>query len=121
MHLPPSLEPNDLHPEITDLQVIDEVNRGNREMFEVLVRRYNRQLFRIGLSYLRHHQQTEDAMQNAYLNAFLHLGNFQRQASFSTWITRIMINECLMLLRRLVYAIPGATGPTSRRTSVTSF
>lgn len=86
--------------EITDLQAVDEVNRGNREMFEVLVRRYNPQLFRVGLSYLRHHERAEDAMQNTYLKAFLHLGNFQRQASFSTWLTRIMINECLMFLRR---------------------
>ena len=39
-------------------------------------------------------------MQNTYLKAFLHLGNFQREASFSTWLTRIMINECLMMLRR---------------------
>ncbi|MBI2496868.1 MAG: sigma-70 family RNA polymerase sigma factor [Opitutae bacterium] len=76
------------------------MNRGNREMFEVLVRRYNRQLFRIGLSYLRQHEQTEDAMQNTYLKAFVHLGSFQRTASFSTWLTRIMINECLMTLRR---------------------
>ena len=91
---------NDLHPEISDLQVIDEVNHGNREMFEVLVRRYNRQLFRVGLSYLRQHEQTEDAMQNTYLKAFVNLGNFQRHASFSTWLTRIMINECLMMLRR---------------------
>lgn len=100
MHLTSSIDINDLHPEISDLQAIDEVNRGNREMFEVLVRRYNRQLFRVGLSYLRQHQQTEDAMQNTYLKAYVHLGNFQRNASFSTWITRIMINECLMLLRR---------------------
>ncbi len=100
MHLNPQLDSNDLHAEITDLQAIDEVNRGNREMFEVLVRRYNRQLFRVGLSYLRQHEQTEDAMQNTYLKAFVHLGNFQRNASFSTWITRIMINECLMILRR---------------------
>lgn len=94
------IDTNDLHPEISDLQAIDEVNRGNREMFEVLVRRYNRRLFRVGLSYLRQHEQTEDAMQNTYLKAFVHLGNFQRNASFSTWLTRIMINECLMMLRR---------------------
>lgn len=100
MHAPRPLDTNDLHPEITDLQALDEVNRGNREMFEVLVRRYNRQLYRIGVSYLRHHDLAEDAMQNTYLKAFVHLGNFQRQASFSTWLTRIMINECLMLLRR---------------------
>lgn len=97
---PLAANPNDLHPEISDLQAVDEVNRGNREMFEVLVRRYNRQLFRVGLSYLRHHEQTEDAMQNTYLKAFVHLGNFQRHSSFPTWLTRIMINECLMMLRR---------------------
>jgi len=100
MHHSSPVDNNDLRPEITDLQAIDEVNRGNREMFEVLVRRHNRLLFRVGLSYLRQHQQTEDAMQNTYLKAFVHLGNFQRNASFSTWITRIMINECLMTLRR---------------------
>lgn len=94
------MDTNDLHPEISDLQAVDEVNRGNREMFEVLVRRYNRRLFRVGFSYLRQHEQAEDAMQNTYLKAFLHLGNFQRNASFATWLTRIMINECLMTLRR---------------------
>ncbi len=99
MHCAPT-ETNDLHPEISDLQAIDEVNRGNREMFEVLVRRYNRQLFRVGFSYLQQHEQTEDAMQNTYLKAFVHLGHFQREAAFSTWLTRIMINECLMTLRR---------------------
>ncbi|HVS53000.1 MAG TPA: sigma-70 family RNA polymerase sigma factor [Opitutaceae bacterium] len=86
--------------EIGDLAAIDDVVRGNREMFEVIVRRYNPQLFRIGMAYLRDHAQAEDAMQNAYVKAFLHLARFQRGAAFSTWLTRIMINECLMLLRR---------------------
>lgn len=100
MHPLPRTDTNDLHPGITDLQAIDEVNRGNREMFEVLVRRYNGLLFRVGLSYLRQREPTEDAMQNAYLKAFLHLRGFRRGAAFSTWLTRIMINECLMVLRR---------------------
>ena len=86
--------------EIGDLDAIDEVCRGNREMFEVLVRRYNQQLFRIGIAYLRKHEEVEDAMQNAYLKAFIHLPRFERTAAFSTWLTRIMINECLMTLRR---------------------
>jgi RNA polymerase sigma-70 factor (ECF subfamily) len=86
--------------EIGDLAAIDEVCRGNREMFEVVVRRYNQQLFRIGTAYLRDHAQVEDAMQNTYLKAFLNLSRFERAASFSTWLTRIMINECLMALRR---------------------
>lgn len=85
--------------ETSDTDAIAGVIGGNREMFEVIVRRYNAQLYRVGMAYLRDHGQTEDAMQNAYLKAFLHLARFRGTASFATWLTRIMINECLMLLR----------------------
>ena len=84
---------------IDDLDAVAGVLNGNREMFEVIVRRYNGQLYRVGMAYLRNHAQTEDAMQNAYLKAFLNLGNFRGNAAFATWLTRIMINECLMVLR----------------------
>lgn len=84
---------------VSDLDAIAEVSRGNREMFEVIVRRYNQMLYRVGMAYLRNHAQVEDAMQNAYVKAFLHLERFERGAAFSTWITRIMINECLMMMR----------------------
>lgn len=86
--------------DMSDGDAVAEVVRGNREMFEVIVRRYNPQLYRVGMAYLRNHAQAEDAMQNAYLKAFLNLGRYQGRALFSTWLTRIMINECLMLLRR---------------------
>lgn len=86
--------------EIADCDAVADVIRGNREMFEVIVRRYNPQLYRVGMAYLRSHAQAEDAMQNAYVKAFLHLDRFRRSAAFGTWLTRIMINECLMLLRR---------------------
>ena len=78
---------------------MNEVIRGNREMFEVIVRRYNPRLYRTGMAYLRNHAQAEDAMQNAYLKAFFNLNRFRGHAAFATWLTRIMINECLMLLR----------------------
>ena len=94
------IDANDLHPEITDSRAVEEVNRGNREMFEILVRRYNGQLFRVGLGYLKQREQVEDAMQNTYLKSFLHLGNYSGDSSFSRWLTRIMFNECLMILRR---------------------
>jgi RNA polymerase sigma-70 factor (ECF subfamily) len=87
--------------DVTDLVAIDEVLKGNREMFEVLVRRYNQRLYRVGLACLQHQQRVEDAMQNTYLKAFLHLSRFRRDASFGTWLTRIMINECRMLRRSL--------------------
>lgn len=92
--------PTDSFPAVTDDHAIDEVVRGNREMFEVLVRRHNARLYRVGLAYLRDSALVEDAMQNAYLKAYLHLGRFNREAAFSTWLTRILINECLIQLRR---------------------
>jgi RNA polymerase sigma-70 factor (ECF subfamily) len=86
--------------EVSDQAAIADVNRGNREMFEVLVRRYNQRLYRVGIAYLRGHAAAEDAMQNAFLKAFLHLGQFSGTSGFSTWLTRIMINECLETIRR---------------------
>src|SRR5262245_54111027 len=96
--LPVPDTPDPLAP-ITDLDAVAAVLNGNREMFEVIVRRYNTLLYRVGMAYLRNHAQTEDAMQNAYLKAFLHIPRFQGNAAFGTWLTRIMINECLMMLR----------------------
>ena len=86
-------------PDITDLDAVHAVIGGEREMFEVIVRRYNTQLYRVGMAHLRNHAQTEDAMQNAYLKAFLNLDRFRGTSAFATWLTRIMINECLMILR----------------------
>jgi RNA polymerase sigma-70 factor (ECF subfamily) len=85
--------------EPTDLAAVQGVIAGDNEMFRVIVRRYNPQLYRVGMAYLRNHAQAEDAMQNAYLKAFTHLQRFRGAAAFSTWLT-LMINECLMLLRR---------------------
>jgi RNA polymerase sigma factor (sigma-70 family) len=95
---PVAVSPRPLE-DISDADAIKDVISGNREMFEVIVRRYNTQLYRTGMAYLRNHAQTEDAMQNAYLKAFLNLSRFRGDAAFATWLTRIMINECLMLLR----------------------
>ncbi len=85
---------------VGDNEAVEAVLAGNREIFEVIVRRYNPLLYRIGMAYLRNHAQAEDAMQNAYLKAFQNLGRFLQGAAFSTWLARIMINECLMALRR---------------------
>ena len=85
---------------ISDRAAVQAILHGRKELFEIIVRRYNPLLYRVGISYLRSHARAEDAMQNAYLRAFLHLRRFRGTAAFSTWLTRIMINECLMLLRR---------------------
>lgn len=86
--------------DLPDLEAIRAVIGGDTEMFAVIVRRYNPQLYRVGMAYLQDHARTEDAMQNSYLKAFLNLSRFRGRSSFGTWLTRIMINECLMILRR---------------------
>ncbi|MDH3650921.1 MAG: sigma-70 family RNA polymerase sigma factor [Saprospiraceae bacterium] len=84
---------------LSDDTVIDTVLSGNTDQFEELLKRYNNVLFRIGISYLKDPTDTEDAMQSTYLKAYLHLASFNKSSSFKTWIIRIMINECKMMLR----------------------
>lgn len=80
--------------------LIREIQSGRYEKFEPIIRHYNQILFRIGMSYLSSPEDAEDAMQNAWLKAFENLGAFRGTARFSTWLCRIMINECLMALRK---------------------
>lgn len=84
----------------SDHAIVQRILSGNTHEFELLVRRFNQQLFRTGMAYLKNEADAQDAMQSAYLKAFEKLASFRSEASFTTWLTRIMINECLLLLRR---------------------
>lgn len=68
--------------------------------FRAIMRRYNRRLFRIARGILRDDAMAEDALQDAYLKAFRHLADFQGTSAFSTWLTRIVMNEALARLRK---------------------
>jgi len=85
---------------MNDNDIVSRVLGGDTDAFEHLVRKYNERLFRIGMGYLKNPEATEDAMQQAYLQAYRNLATFGQRATFATWITRIMINECLMVLRK---------------------
>ena len=87
-------------PEQSDEDVIREVLAGNTGMFELLMRRYNERVYRAARAIVRAEQDAEDVMQQAYVNAFTHLGQFNGSARFSTWLTRIAINESLARVRR---------------------
>jgi RNA polymerase sigma-70 factor (ECF subfamily) len=84
----------------TDQDVIRQVLEGNTAMFELLMRRYNERVYRAARSIVRNEQEAEDVMQQAYVNAFTHLHQFNGAARFSTWLTRIAINEALARVRR---------------------
>jgi RNA polymerase sigma-70 factor (ECF subfamily) len=83
-----------------DMDVIDQVLRGRTALFELLMRRYNERVYRAARSIVRDDEEAEDVMQQAYVNAFTHLRQFNGSARFSTWLTRIAINEALARVRR---------------------
>jgi RNA polymerase sigma-70 factor, ECF subfamily len=83
-----------------DAEVIRQVLQGNTAMFELLMRRYNERVYRAARAIVRDEHEAEDVMQQAYVNAFTHLRQFNGSAQFSTWLTRIAINEALARVRR---------------------
>jgi RNA polymerase sigma-70 factor (ECF subfamily) len=84
----------------TDEEIVALVLAGERALFELLMRRHNRRVYRSVRAILRDEAESEDAMQAAYLAAFSHLADFRGGASFATWLTRIAINEAFGRLRR---------------------
>lgn len=73
---------------------------GSSEAFGELYERYHSKLCRSAFRILHNQEDAEDAVQRAFQRAFTHLSGFREDSSFSTWVTRIAINEALMLLRR---------------------
>jgi len=73
---------------------------GDRSAFEQLMRQHNRRLFRLARSTLRDDAEAEDALQEAYLAAHRAIGEFRGDASLSTWLSRLVLNECFSRLRR---------------------
>ena len=78
-----------------DVGLIDQVLAGDRAHFETLVRRHERRVFRVALAVLGNFEDAEEAMQDAFVKAYRHLKDFRRESRFSTWLTRIAVNEAL--------------------------
>jgi RNA polymerase sigma-70 factor (ECF subfamily) len=85
---------------LPDEEIVRRVAGGETDLFELLMRRHNTRVYRAVRSILRDEDEAEDAMQQAYLSAFVHLRDFAGGARFSTWLTRIALNEALGRLRR---------------------
>ncbi|HEX6138057.1 MAG TPA: RNA polymerase sigma factor [Casimicrobiaceae bacterium] len=84
-----------------DPMLVDIARRGDAAAFEVLMRRYNRRLYRTARAILKDDAAAEDALQEAYVAAYRHLDAFRGEAQVSTWLTRIVVNQALQALRRL--------------------
>jgi RNA polymerase sigma-70 factor (ECF subfamily) len=83
----------------TDLEVVERVKAGESALYEIIMRRYNQRLYRVARAILRDDGEAEDVMQDAYVRAYQHLGQYAGAAPFSTWLTRIAVNEALTRLK----------------------
>ncbi|MBV8205957.1 MAG: sigma-70 family RNA polymerase sigma factor [Acidobacteria bacterium] len=83
-----------------ELSLVRAAKAGNIEAFEQLIRRYDRNVFRIAQHITQNREDAEDVVQDAFLKAFQNLAGFQEQSKFYTWLVRIAVNEALMKLRR---------------------
>lgn len=94
----PDHVPDDNH---DDMVLVQACKNGDVTAFEQLVKRYDRRLLRIAQHVTHNLEDAQDAVQEAFLKVFRRLTQFQEKSKFSTWLTRITINESLMRLRKL--------------------
>jgi RNA polymerase sigma-70 factor (ECF subfamily) len=87
-------------PELDDAKLASRIAAGDQAGFELLMRRFNPKLFRVARSILRDDNEAEDALQDAYIDAFRHMHTFRGGARLGTWLTRIVINQSLGRLRK---------------------
>ena len=86
----------------SDLDLVSRIRAGDRQAMEALMRRHNRTLFRTARAILLDDAEAEDAVQEAYLQAYRSLDGFRGEAKLSTWLVRIAANQALMRRRRRV-------------------
>src|SRR6202047_1639365 len=84
----------------SDAELVAATKRGETLAFEKLVLRYKRRVFALAQRITNNREDAEDVVQESLHKSFLHLGTFQEKSRFSTWLTRIVMNEAFMLLRR---------------------
>src|SRR5690606_23807212 len=79
---------------LTEIDIINRILNGEKPLYELIVRRFNSYLYKVGRSYNFSHEDTQDLMQDTYIDAFRNLSRFEQRANFKTWLIRIMLNNC---------------------------
>lgn len=96
---------------LTDEEIIHRVLEGEKALFEIIVRRFNATLYKVGRAYNYDLEDTKDLMQETFINAYNNLSKFEQRSSFRTWLIRIMLNNCYhkkMKAKRIIaHAIGG--------------
>lgn len=92
--------------ELDDLTLVVRAQEGDTRSFAALVRRHQRQLYRLAVRLTGNGSDAEEAVQEAFLDAWRQLNGFRGQAAFSSWMYRIVTNRCLALMRKRRPVIP---------------
>lgn len=101
-------------PSPTDEEVVERVLAGDLALYELLMRRHNRTVYRAVRSLIRDESEVEDVMQQAYVSAYARLDQFRGESRFSTWLVTVALNEARGRLRKLALrAVAGDAGHTS--------
>lgn len=93
-------------------EVIQNILNGDIDLYALIVKAYDRYLYKIGRSYGFDHATTEDLMQETFVNAYLHLKDFENRSTFKTWISRIMLHQCYYKKNRSKFRKEAASGDT---------
>src|SRR5436305_10546877 len=91
--------PTTTAPNLSDSQLVALARTGDQDAFGELLRRHRQKCVDLATFFLRNRGDAEDEVQNAFSKAYAHLDQFHGEAEFSTWLARIVSNQCLMLLR----------------------
>lgn len=100
---------------MSDEEAVTRVRAGEAGLFELLMKRYNQRVYRIGRAVLRDDSEAEDLTQETWVRAFTHLKQFGERARFSTWLTRIALHEAWARARRRRRFEPSERGTGGRR------
>jgi RNA polymerase sigma-70 factor (ECF subfamily) len=92
------MEPMELQ-ELNDDELVELAKGRDHSAFEQLLQRHSPASVRLAVSILKNQSDADDEVQNSFLNAWRYFGQFHRDATFSTWMSRIVVNQCLMRLR----------------------
>jgi RNA polymerase sigma-70 factor (ECF subfamily) len=86
---------------LPDETIVKRVRAGDRALFEILMRRHNQRVYRVVRAIVKNEADVEDVMQQAYINAFTHLHQFEERSQFSTWLIRIALHEAFGRRRKV--------------------
>lgn len=88
---------------LDEREIVSRIRAGETALFEILIRRNNPYLYKVGRSYGYNHQDVEDLMQDTFISAFMNLDKFEHRSSFKTWVIRIMLNHCYQKTQKMSF------------------